>query len=318
MKGVNLHFLGRSTADDKWVEQSASGTLLRPLPRVKSSRYSDELWDELQRRMSKQAKQPVTAIAAAISAAPIADERKDATAAAPAKVAYKLAGPATPSSTGDPRLATPLAGKWKTAKPAQFSTPPTLSAVSAPSPSAMKRGLSSTSSSSSPTKPAPPNGPMQTPLSSSPSHTAEYADNDTAYSTPGKEEAHPLSVTHSKRAIVEQINAMQARHEGEMAQLREQLADVRLDNSRLQSQLLGRAPQPPAAAGGADLLIVHTLHERYNRAMGRLESESPAVSDELLSELRGLVDWHLEMTGRLNRLLRAKEAELSVQAPSYH
>ena len=316
MKGVNLHFLGKSPADDKWVEPAASGTLLRPLPRIKSTRYSDELWDELQRRMSKQAKQPVAAVAAAVSAAPIADERKDPTAVAPMKVIHRIASPATPLSTGDTRVVTPLPAKRKAVKSAQTATPPTVPSITTPSPTDIRRALSSTSSSSSPTKPAPPNGPMQTPLTSSPSHTTDY--NDTAYTTPGKEEAHPLSVTHSKRAIVEQINAMQSRHEDEMAQLRNQLADVRLDNSRLQNQLLGRAPQPPPPAGGADLLIVHTLHERYNRAMGRLESESPAVSDELLSELRGLVDWHLEMTGRLNRLLRAKEAELSVQAPSYH
>ena len=41
------------------------------------------------------------------------------------------------------------------------------------------------------------------------------------------------------------------------------------------------------------------------------------MSDELLSELRGLVDWHLEMTGRLNRLLRLKETEIAAALPSY-
>ena len=300
VKGVNLHFLSKSPSEDRWVEPSASATLLRPLPRAKPKHCTDELWDELQLRLSRQSAQ--SAVAAA------AEERKDHTASHSTMI-VKVPSPAPTPSSGDARTVIPLAAKRHATKP-QPPSPPTI----ASSASDRKRATNSSSSisSGSPTQPAPPNTPGPENLAFSDTSTHDYHD---TYQTPGKEETHPLSVSHSKRAIVEQVNALQARHDSELTQLRDELAAVRLDNSRLQAHVV-RAPQPPAP-GAADLLIIHTLHERYNRAVSTLESEPPAVSGELLSELRQLVDWHLEMTGRLNRLLRLREAELAAPLPLY-
>ena len=296
VKGVNMHFLGKSPADDRWVEPSACSTLLRPLPRIKPKRYTDELWDELHRRLSKQSKQQQQ------PAATVVDERKDHT-AAPSKSAMKLSSAAPLiSAAAGPHSVTPLPAKHKPAK--QQSTSPPITASSAND----KKRTTNTVTISSPTQPAPPNAQRPTKLASSETSTYEFRD---TYQTPGKEETHPLSATLSKRALAEQLHSLQSRYDSDISQVRDELAAVRL---------AGVVPlqQPPPPHSAADLLIVHTLHERYNRAVSRLESEAPVASDELLTELRGLVDWHLEMTSRLNRLLRLKESDMAAALPSYH
>ena len=191
-----------------------------------------------------------------------AEERKEHS-SVPSKLVPKLYSPAPAMLSSDVPGVTPLSVKHKAVKLKPSSPPITASATTDRTRIASS---SSSSSSGSPTQPAPPNEVR--PMKLTPSHTASHDSVDT-FHTPGKDEAHPLPITPSKR-IVEQLNALQARHDSEITQLRDELAAFQLDNSRLQSQLL-RAPQPPpaaaavsaAAAGGADLLIVHTLHERY-------------------------------------------------------
>ena len=287
--------------------------MLRPLPRTKPRQYSDELWDELQRRLSKtaqsilpvkQLKQPATT-----------DERKDA-ASVFSKAVSKVHSSAPASAIGESQGTTSQPSKHKASKPQSISPPLPASNASDDKKGIINGSRNSSNNLSSPSQPAPPNAQRPLNFASSPATTPDYAD---TYQTPGKEETHPLTASHSKRAIVEQINMLQSRHDSEITQLREELAAVRVDNSRLQAQIAPGAQAPRAQAhGAADLLIVHTLHERYNRAVSRLESDLPVVSDELLSELRGLVDWHLDMTGRLNRLLRVREGDMAAALPSYH